>query len=597
MSKEGTKARTAIAVVGIGAMFPGRGTTAGFWRDVVEATDTTSDVPGTHWLAEDFYDPDPTKPDKTYCRRGAFIPAFPFDPVEFGTPPTVVETTDTVQLVALYVAKQVLAQATRTRFRQIDPERTSVVLGVAAGTELIGDMASRLNRPVWMRAMREGGLSEAAAGAIADRISGHYTEWRESTFPGLLGNVVAGRITNRLDLGGVNFTADAACASALAAVRHAVLELVLGESDLVLAGGADALNNLFMYMCFSKTPAMSATGLCRPFSDAADGTILGEGCGIFALRRLEDAERDGNEIYAVIRGVGASSDGRAKSVYAPSAGGQALALRRAYEAAGYSPATVELVEAHGTGTRAGDAAEFEGLRQVFADADPAGRQWCALGSVKSQIGHTKSAAGAAGLMKAVMALHHRVLPPTIHVKRPNPALKLGESPFHLNTATRPWVRRPGQPRRAGVSSFGFGGSNFHVTLEEYGGAGSRPLRLRTAPCELFLFSAASREALAAKAEACLQASRSDADLGQHARRSQAAFDRAEACRLAVTAGSIAELGERLGKAVPRVDQQPFLALAETASASGPAEPGRIAFLFAGQGSQYPSVEWQSAPVE
>ena len=220
----------------------------------------------------------------------------------------------------------------------------------------------------------------------------------------------------------------------------AVAELQLGHSDLVITGGVDTLNDIFMFMCFSKTPALSPTGDCRPFSDRADGTMLGEGLGMVALKRLADAERDGDRIYAVIRGVGSSSDGRSKSVYAPVPEGQAQALGRAYELAGYGPETVELVEAHGTGTKAGDVAEFEGLRQVFDGAGREDRQWCALGSVKSQIGHTKAAAGAAGLFKAVMALHHGVLPPTIKVDAPNPKLGLDESPFYLNTTARPWVR-------------------------------------------------------------------------------------------------------------------------------------------------------------
>jgi len=160
---------------------------------------------------------------------------------------------------------------------------------------------------------------------------------------------------------------------------------------------------------------------------------------------------------------------------------QAVALRRAYEQAGYGPGTVELVEAHGTGTRAGDAAEFEGLRTVFDEAGRTDRAWCALGSVKSQVGHTKAAAGAAGLFKAVMALHHKVLPPTIKVDRPDPKLNIEQSPFYLNTLARPWVKASEHPRRASVSSFGFGGSNFHVALEEYTGATQAARWLPVAP--------------------------------------------------------------------------------------------------------------------
>ncbi len=217
--------------------------------------------------------------------------------------------------------------------------------------------------------------------------------------------------------------------------------------------------------------------------------MLGEGIGLVGLRRLEDAERDGNPIYAVIKGIGSSSDGRAKSIYAPVSAGQAKALRRAYEASGFGPDTVELVEAHGTGTKAGDAAEFGGLQTVFGETGRKDTQWCALGSIKSQIGHTKASAGAAGLIKATLALHNKVLPPTIKVDTPNPALRIEETPFYLNTEAKPWVRDHAHPRRAGVSSFGFGGSNFHITLEEYTGAGKAALRMRALPAELVAVSA------------------------------------------------------------------------------------------------------------
>ncbi len=264
--------------------------------------------------------------------------------------------------------------------------------------------------------MRANGIPEDEAQAICNRIADSYVPWTEASFPGLLGNVIAGRIANKFDLGGTNCVVDAACASSLSALSMGLSELYLDQADMVIVGGVDTLNDILMYMCFSKTPALSASGDCRPFSDQADGTILGEGLGMLALRRLEDAERDGDRIYAVIRGVGSSSDGKGTAVYAPKASGQAHALRRAYAAAGYSPRTVELLEAHGTATKAGDVAEFTGASSVFAEADPESKQWCAIGSVKSQIGHTKGAAGAASLIKAVLALHHKVLPPTIKVE-------------------------------------------------------------------------------------------------------------------------------------------------------------------------------------
>ncbi|MBW1882948.1 MAG: 3-oxoacyl-ACP reductase, partial [Deltaproteobacteria bacterium] len=457
MSRSTESSRPSIAVVGVSALFPGSLDATGFWNDILDGNDLITDVPPTHWLIEDYYDPDPSVPDKTYAKRGAFLSDVDFDSLGWGVPPSLIPETDTSQLLALIVAQQVLEDAcgqSAEAFKTLDRSRISVILGVTSGQELLGSMVSRLQRPIWVKALRDSGLPEDEVQAVCDRISAHYTPWRESTFPGLLGNVVAGRIANRLDLGGTNCVTDAACASTFSALSMGVNELYLHDSEMVIVGGVDTMNDIFMFMCFSKTPALSPTGDCRPFSDQADGTMLGEGLGMVALKRLEDAERDGNRIYAVIDAVGASSDGRAKSVYAPRPEGQANAIRRAYAHTDFGPEQVELVEAHGTGTKAGDAAEFKGLATAFSESGREDTQWCALGSVKSQIGHTKAAAGAAGLFKAVMALHHKVLPPTIKVERPNPALEIERSPFHLSTTARPWVRDSSFPRRASVSSFG-----------------------------------------------------------------------------------------------------------------------------------------------
>ncbi|HEY7310717.1 MAG TPA: SDR family NAD(P)-dependent oxidoreductase, partial [Gemmataceae bacterium] len=251
----------------------------------------------------------------------------------------------------------------------------------------------------------------------------------------------------------------------LSALHLACLELTAGRADMVLTGGVDTFNDIFMYMCFSKTPALSPTGDARPFDASADGTILGEGVGMVVLKRLDDARRDGDRIYAIVRGLGSSSDGRGNAIYAPRAAGQIEAVREAYRVADVGPDTIEMVEAHGTGTRVGDATEVAALNEVYREAERGG-PWCALGSVKSQIGHTKAAAGVAGLLKAVAALHHKVLPPTIKVKEPIEPLQAGDSPFYVNTQARPWLPSAGHPRRAAVSAFGFGGSNFHCVVEE-----------------------------------------------------------------------------------------------------------------------------------
>ncbi len=436
------------AVIGIGCLFPQADSLRRFWANLQNGVDAITEVPPTHWRPDDYFDRDPKTPDHTYAHRGGFLGPVDFPPLDFGITPNALEATDTTQLLGLLAARQALADAGYGPGRDFDRKRVSVILGVTGTLELVIPLGARLGHPKWRQALRAAGVAPDVAEEVVRRIADSYVGWQEDSFPGLLGNVVAGRIANRLDLGGTNCVVDAACASSLSALHLALLELAAGRCDLALSGGMDTFNDIFMYMCFSKTPALSPTGDARPFDTGADGTILGEGLGCVVLKRLADAERDGDRIYAVIRGVGTSSDGKGHAIYAPSPAGQVQALRQAYRLAGVTPDTIELVEAHGTGTRAGDAAELAALTEVYASAVPPaqsaseGGSWCALGSVKSQIGHTKAAAGAAGLIKAALALHHKVLPPTIKVTQPAGDLATRRLPFYVNTVKRPWLPRP-----------------------------------------------------------------------------------------------------------------------------------------------------------
>jgi acyl transferase domain-containing protein/NADP-dependent 3-hydroxy acid dehydrogenase YdfG len=588
MATDQARRQVPVAVVGLAAFMPGSTDLGGFWRNVLTGRDLLTDVPADRWLVEDYYDPEPRAADKTYGRRGAFLPKVGFDPVAFGIPPNSLPAIDTSQLLALMVADLVIADCAAGL--PADRERVSVLLGVSS-LQLLVEASARLHRPTWLRALREHGVAEPQAQSICDSIAAQFVPWQEETFPGLLTNVVSGRIANKFDLHGTNHTTDAACASSLAALYTAVAELSLRRSDLVITGGVDTMNDVLMYTCFSSTPALSPTGDCRPFSAAADGTMLGEGVVMLALKRLADAERDKDRVYAVIRGVGTSSDGRGTAIYAPLPAGQMRALRHAYQAAGYGPETVELVEAHGTGTGAGDAAEFAALRAVFDASGRPDRQWCALGSVKSQIGHTKAAAGASGLLKAVLALHHKVLPPTIKVERPNPALELESSPFYLNTEARPWIRPAepelGHPRRASVSSFGFGGTNFHVTLEEYVQVAASPARLAwrlpSAPTELVLVSAGEPAALLDRARQ-LDLARPLSDI---AREAQQNFNHEDHARLAIIARDADDLAGKLAAAAGRIEgRQPLAVQGQVHFSAGPPAPGLVGFLFPGQGAQY-----------
>jgi polyketide-type polyunsaturated fatty acid synthase PfaA len=584
------KQEDGIAIVGLGAFFPGALSAADFWRNLLGARELIRDVPPGYWLPEDFYDPDPRVPDKVYVKRGAFLDPVDFDPMKYGVPPKLLTSTDTCQLLSLMVADQVLHDAFGTRFDTVSRDRVGCVLGVCSGLELVGEMAGRLQRPAFVKTLREHGLPEDEVQAIASDIANMASDWNESTFPGLLNNVVTGRISNHFDLGGPNFTTDAACASSFAAVAMAAHMLCHGDADLVVTGGADTTNDPFTFMCFSKTPALSMSSQCRPFSESSDGTMLGEGIGMMALRRLADAERDGDKIYAVIRGIGSSSDGRAKSIYAPRWEGQVKSLTRCYDDAGYGPSTVQLVEAHGTGTKAGDLAEFNALREVFQSGTDT-HQWCALGSIKSQLGHTKAAAGAAGMIKAALALHEKVLPPTFGIDKPAAKLEIEKTPFYLNTQPRPWVGDGKTPRRAAVSSFGFGGTNFHVTLEEYTGELAKPRertrRVRAMPTELVLLGSADRASLVASAKK-LAESLCPGALAHVARETQAAFRADSKARLAVIASDADDLRARLEQAAKSIETAKGATFTSPGAIfySEEAVGGGLAFLFSGQGSQY-----------
>jgi len=586
-SSPDTPAGGPVAVIGIGCIFPKASDLKSYWRLLLQGVDAISDVPPSHWSAGDYFHQDPKTPDHVYCTRGGFLPPIAFDPSEFGIPPATLETTDTSQLLGLLAAKMAIEDAGYGDGKPFDRDRTSVILGVTGTQELVIPLGARLGHPVWRRALAEVGIPPSDAEAVVQRISDAYVPWRENSFPGLLGNVVAGRISNRLDLGGTNCVVDAACASSLSALHLAMLELQTGRSDMVLSGGVDTLNDIFMHMCFAKTLVLSASGDARPFAAGADGTVLGEGIGILVLKRLADAERDGDRIYAVIKGIGSASDGKSQSIYAPRMEGQVKALRAAYERAGIDPVSVGMVEAHGTGTRVGDRVEFQALCEVFGrharkDAKTA------LGSVKSMIGHTKAAAGAAGMIKSVLALHHKVLPPTLKADEPDPRLGLDDSPFYLNSRSRPWIARPdGVPRRAGVSAFGFGGSNFHVVLEEYGAAKAQPAW--DGCVDILAVCGADRSALTARLRqigAELEASPGAA--AYLAAQSRAGFSPQASRRLLMAFDPATSLSESLSTVVHALESGRDLATIGTPAVffGDAAVPGKLALLFPGQGSQY-----------
>ncbi|MCB2381582.1 phosphopantetheine-binding protein [Shewanella sp. SR1] len=590
-----------VAIVGMASIFANSRYLNKFWDLISEKIDAITDIPDTHWRAEDYYDADKSKADKSYCKRGGFLPEVDFNPMEFGLPPNILELTDTSQLLSLIVAKEVLADANLPT--DYDRDRIGITLGVGGGQKISQSLNSRLQYPVLKKVFKSSGLSDEDSEMLIKKFQDQYIHWEENSFPGSLGNVIAGRIANRFDFGGMNCVVDAACAGSLAAMRMALTELTEGRSDMMITGGVCTDNSPSMYMSFSKTPAFTTNETIQPFDIDSKGMMIGEGIGMVALKRLEDAERDGDRIYAVIKGVGASSDGKFKSIYAPRPEGQAKALERAYDDAGFAPHSIGLVEAHGTGTAAGDVAEFNGLKSVFAQGNDT-NQHIALGSVKSQVGHTKSTAGTAGVIKAALALHHKVLPATINVSQPNPKLNIESSPFYLNTETRPWFQRAdATPRRAGVSSFGFGGTNFHLVLEEYKPEHSRDeqYRQRSVP-QTLLFAAANKTALLSELKAALSQSvntsantnkSSAASLNaiaqQYPLRTLASTD----ARLGFVAKDIAQLQAQLNQSIAHLEtnaievwQLPSGISYRSHALVAQNESKKVAALFAGQGSQY-----------
>jgi acyl transferase domain-containing protein/NAD(P)H-dependent flavin oxidoreductase YrpB (nitropropane dioxygenase family) len=575
-----------VAIVGMACLLPKASDLKTYWENMLNKVDAIIEVPKDRWDWERYYDPDRQARDKVYSRWGGFLEEIPFDPTRYGIPPNALRSIEPIQLLTLEVVRAALEDAGYLD-RSFPRERTSIILGAGGG---MGDLGQYYG----VRAS----LPELL-GDVPPELLSQLPEWTEDSFPGILLNVLAGRVANRFDLGGVNYIVDAACASSLAAVYLAARELELGTSDMVIAGGVDNVQSPFTFTAFSRTQTLSPRGQCRTFDDATDGIVISEGIAIVVLKRLANAERDGDHIYAIIKGIAGSSDGRDKSLTAPRPEGQVRALNRAYAKAGISPATVGLIEAHGTGTVVGDQAEVETLKRVFGPAG-ATRQSCAIGSVKSMIGHTKCAAGVAGLIKVALALYYNVLPPTLGVEKPNTKARFEESPFYVNTETRPWINgTTDHPRRAGASAFGFGGTNFHAVLEEYTGDFLAPqVALQRWPSELFLWSAPSRQALVADLEFLEQALEQGAqpeltDLAYtlyetfNARRSMLDV------HLAVVATSLDDLRQKLAQAREAMGAPGLVEIADPRGIYFTEQPlareGKVAFLFPGQGSQYPNM--------
>jgi acyl transferase domain-containing protein/phosphopantetheinyl transferase len=477
----------AVAIVGMGGLFPGAPSIERFWANVRDGVDAITDVPADRWDPV-FFDPDTTAADRFYCRRGGFVDDLAtFDPTAFGIMPVAVEGAEPDQLLALAAAAAALEDADGAH-KRVAPEKVGVIIGrggyLNAGVARLDQRVRGAQQLVEALRSLLPDLGEDDLRRVKEDFQARLGPERPEASIGLVPNLTASRIANRLDFQGPAYTVDAACASSLIAVDRGIDELRSGRCDLVVVGGVHHCHDLTLWSVFTQLKALSATQAIRPFSRQADGILVGEGTGLFVLKRLADAERDDDRIYAVVRGTGVASDGRDASLMSPRPEGQVLAVRQAWEAAGLDPATVGLVEAHGTATVVGDATELETLRTVFGGPD-AGLPRAGLGSVKSMIGHAMPAAGAAGLAKAALAVFHGELPPTLHAADdPNEAL--AATRFRLIGDVEPW--EGDQARRAGVNAFGFGGINAHVVVEEHPSTRARlaappAAALTTAPTE------------------------------------------------------------------------------------------------------------------
>ncbi|MGI9100891.1 MAG: SDR family NAD(P)-dependent oxidoreductase [Terriglobales bacterium] len=613
----------AIAIVGTGAVLPDAANVAAFWQNVKSGRDSITEVSRERWDPALYYDADPAAPDKTYSKIGGWVRQHVWDPMKWRLPipPRVAAAMDEAQQWAISCTRAALEDYGYPK-RAVDGDRTAVILGSAIAGEKQYITVLRLYFPEYARELAESptfaALPERVRREISRelqrRIGQRFPEITEDTMPGELANCIAGRIANLYNFHGPNFVCDAACASAMAAISAAVDGLVENEFDLAVTGGIDRNMGPSTFIKFSKIGALSATG-SRPYAAGADGFVMGEGAVVFLLKRLADAERDGDKIHAVLRGIGGSSDGKGKGITAPNPIGQKFAIERAWEAAGLSPATATMIEGHGTSTRVGDVVEFESIASVLA-ASHAAPQSVALGSVKSNVGHLKGASGAAGLLKTVLSLREKLLPPSIHCEHPNPDIDFAHSPLYVNTELKPWTVPADLPRRAGVSAFGFGGTNFHLVLEEHipgrlGGNGKRSIAvgdITAAAAGGTVIMRASDQSIQSSCKAPFRGAlvigaATEAALAEQLRSVQKKSEAGEAPapappakadleakeRIAIDYADAAELARKSAaalKALSLGDPAMWKALRAQGIFRGRGSAPKVAFLYTGQGSQY-----------
>ncbi|MEW6443028.1 MAG: type I polyketide synthase, partial [bacterium] len=599
--------RPDVAIIGMACIFPKAPDLNTYWHNILTKTCAITEVRPEHWDTRLYYEPDSKSIYRAYAKHGGFLdePERRFRPLDYGVLPNSVQGGEPDHFLALRTACDALRDAgclDNVKARS----RTAVILGKGnytnAGNMNIIQHGWILEQTLMILSDLHPEYTTEELEEIRGQLKASLPPFHTDIIPSLIPNVMTGRIANRLNLMGPNYTIDAACASSLIAVDQALAGLRSRQFDLALVGGVQGGNSLLATLVFCDLTAISPSGRVRFLDKDADGTVLGEGIGLVVLKRREDAERDGDRIYASVRGAGTSSDGKGTGLLAPRKQGERLALRRAYRDAGIKPQTIGLLEAHGTGTPVGDATEIEAIQEFFGKRKTLFAP-CAVGSAKTLLGHLIPASGVAGIIKAALALYHKVLPPTADVEEPNPALDQDRGFFYINTKVRPWIHAPEEhPRRAGVNAFGFGGINAHVILEEAPEQeGSRQDHLLERECELVLIEAPDRAEISRRLEALesyltsLPETRL-LDLA-HTLARKAAGGRP--C-LAIVAASTEDLRRKVSIAKQKLAEPQRRQIKDRGGIyyfDEPLDPcGRIVFLFPGEGAQYPDMLADLCPL-
>ncbi len=464
-------AKNKVAIVGVGCIFPDALNKDQYWENILNKRYSIIEVPKNRWDPELYYDSNPETPDKTYTKIGGFINNFKFKTIKYRIPPTISQKMDDVQKWALVAAEQALMDANIP----IDGKERlpiAIIVGNSLGGQNQRESNRRIEYPSIIQDIYNSSIfqeldpitQKELIKQFSNNYLSKYPEINEDTMPGELSNIIAGRIANVFNLTGKSMTTDAACASSLASLDTAVKGLLVGDYDTVLVGGADRSMDPTTYVKFCKIGALSPD-ISAPFDERANGFVMGEGAGFVLLKRLEEAIKNEDKIYAIISAIGATSDGKGKGITAPNPVGQKESIRKALHAADVNLEDIQYIEAHGTSTSVGDPAELEVLTEVFKSRQS--KEKIAVGSVKSQIGHLKSAAGIASIIKTTLAIQNKIIPPSVNFENPNPKVNWTNLPFYVNTEAKKWSINSINRRIAGVSAFGFGGTNYHVIMEEY----------------------------------------------------------------------------------------------------------------------------------